>query len=181
MGRTLKEPGQSRALSLPTRRPPITRRRESPQALRVCYQQASRRVHRGQTPSDIFATASALCSSIPDAQDLPVECGTVPKHAIASRQQKGTGPLRARGSGLPSSDDRLRCGCPRIDRLKVPVDDPRRFSRSREGGAHFGLTPREHSSDELIYQGRISKRRDPKHRRFFSLAELNTAVRARLD
>jgi transposase len=45
--------------------------------------------------------------------------------------------------------------------FKVPVDDPRRFSRSREGGAHFGLTPREHSSDELIYQGRISKRRDP--------------------
>jgi transposase len=37
----------------------------------------------------------------------------------------------------------------------------RRFSRSRGGGAHFGLTPREHSSDELIYQGRISKRRDP--------------------
>ena len=164
MGRTLKEPGQSRALLLPTRRPPITRRRESPQALRVCYQQASRRVHRGQTPSDIFGTVSAICSSILDAQDLPVECGTVPKHAIASRQQKGTGPLRARGSGLPSSDDRLRCGCPRIDRLKVPVDDPRRFSRSREGGAHFGLTLREHSLDELIYPRRISKRRDPEVR-----------------
>jgi hypothetical protein len=91
MGRTLKEPGQSRALSLPTRRPPITRRRESPQALRACYQQASGRVHRGQTPSDIFATASALCSSIPDAQDLPVECGTVPKHGIASRRQRVQG------------------------------------------------------------------------------------------
>jgi len=84
MGRTLREPGQSRALSLPTRRPPITRRRESPQALRVCYQQASRRVHRGQTPSDIFGTVSAICSSIPDAQDLPVECGTVPKHESAA-------------------------------------------------------------------------------------------------
>jgi hypothetical protein len=104
MGRTLKEPGQSRALSLPTRRPPITRRRESPQALRACYRQASRRVHRGQTPSDIsadeaepnnpelwFGTVSVICSSISDAQDLPVECGTVPKHGIASRQQRVQG------------------------------------------------------------------------------------------
>ena len=40
--------------------------------------------------------------------------------------------------------------------LKVAVDDPRRFSRSRNVGALFGLTPREHSSGEMSYQGRIS-------------------------
>jgi hypothetical protein len=100
MGRTQKGPGQSRALSLPTRPPPIIRRRESPQALRACYQQASRRVHRGQTPSGIFGTVSAICSSIPDAQDLPVECGTVPKHGIDESAAEGAGPLRARGSGF---------------------------------------------------------------------------------
>ena len=102
-----------------------------------------------------------ICSSISEAQDLPVECGTVPKHGIASRRQRVQGRCVRVDPVLPSSDDRLRCGCPRIDRLKVPVDDPRRFSRSREGGAHFGLTPRKHSLDELIYQRRISKRRDP--------------------
>lgn len=43
--------------------------------------------------------------------------------------------------------------------FKVAVDDPRRFSRSRsrDVGAHFGLKPREHSSGELSYHGRISK------------------------
>jgi transposase len=41
--------------------------------------------------------------------------------------------------------------------FKVAVDDPRRFSRSRDVGAHFGLTPREHSSGELNYGGRISQ------------------------
>ena len=161
MGRRLKEPGQSRALSLPTRRPPITRRRESPQALRVCYQQASRRVHRGQTPQRHFRHRVGALLLDPGCAGSAgrVRHGAEVRHCESAAE--GAGPLRARGSGLPSSDDRLRRGCPRIDRLKVPVDDPRRFSRSREGGAHFGLTPREHSSDELIYQGRISKRRDP--------------------
>ncbi len=32
--------------------------------------------------------------------------------------------------------------------FKVAVDDPRRFSRSGDVGAHFGLTPREYSSGE---------------------------------
>lgn len=41
--------------------------------------------------------------------------------------------------------------------FKVAVDDPRRFSRSRDVGAHFGLTPRECSSGEVSYRGRISK------------------------
>ena len=43
--------------------------------------------------------------------------------------------------------------------FKVAVDDPRRFSRSRDVGAHFGLTPREYSSGEISYRGRISKGR----------------------
>ena len=41
--------------------------------------------------------------------------------------------------------------------FKVAVDDPQRFSRSRNVGAHFDLTPREHRSGEVSYHGRISK------------------------
>jgi transposase len=54
--------------------------------------------------------------------------------------------------------------------FKVAVDDPRRFSRSRNVGAHFGLTPREHSSGELHYQGRISKMGDREVRRLLYVA-----------
>jgi transposase len=41
--------------------------------------------------------------------------------------------------------------------FKVAVDDPQRFSRSRDVGANFGSTPREYSSGEMSYHGRISK------------------------
>jgi len=54
--------------------------------------------------------------------------------------------------------------------FKVAVDDPGRFSRSRNVGAHFGLTPREHSSGELRYQGRISKMGDHEVRRLLYVA-----------
>ena len=54
--------------------------------------------------------------------------------------------------------------------FKTAVDDPRRFSRSRDVGAHFGLTPREHSSGELSYQGRISKMGDREVRRLLYIA-----------
>lgn len=54
--------------------------------------------------------------------------------------------------------------------FKVGVDDPRRFSRSRDVGAHFGLTPREYSSGEVSYRGRISKMGDREVRRLLYLA-----------
>jgi transposase len=37
------------------------------------------------------------------------------------------------------------------------VDDPGRFERSKELGAHFGLVPRKYQSGEVDYSGRISK------------------------
>jgi hypothetical protein len=77
MGRTRERARPKPGSLAATRRPPITRRRESSQALRACYQQASRRAHRGQAPSDIsadeaepnnpelwFGTMLAICSSI---------------------------------------------------------------------------------------------------------------------
>jgi transposase len=107
-----------------------------------------------------FGTVSVICSSISDAQDLPVECGTVPKHGIASLRQ------RVQGRRCVRVDPVCRLlmtvsGASALASIALrSPSTPRRFSRSRGGGAHFGLTPR-HSSDELIYQGRISKRRDP--------------------
>ena len=37
------------------------------------------------------------------------------------------------------------------------VDAPERFRRSRDVGAHFGLTPRRYSSGQIDYDGRISR------------------------
>lgn len=44
--------------------------------------------------------------------------------------------------------------------FRAAIDDPARFRRSRDVGAHFGLTPRRYSSGELDLPGRISKMGD---------------------
>jgi transposase len=44
--------------------------------------------------------------------------------------------------------------------FRAAVDDPNRFRRSRNIGAHFGLTPRRYSSGEIDISGRISKMGD---------------------
>ena len=41
--------------------------------------------------------------------------------------------------------------------FRATVDVPARFTRSRDVGAHFGLTPRKHQSGEVDRSGRISK------------------------
>ena len=41
--------------------------------------------------------------------------------------------------------------------FKAGVDAPERFNRSRNVGAHFGLTPRRYASGEMDRMGRISK------------------------
>lgn len=41
--------------------------------------------------------------------------------------------------------------------FKTGVDHPERFTRSRNVGAHFGLTPRAYASGEVDYNGHISK------------------------
>src|SRR6476619_2657946 len=40
---------------------------------------------------------------------------------------------------------------------RTGVDIPERFTRSRNVGAHFGLTPRRYSSGQIDYDGRISR------------------------
>nr|WP_295468880.1 transposase [Mesorhizobium sp.] len=44
--------------------------------------------------------------------------------------------------------------------FRASVDDPARFRRSRNVGAHFGLTPRRYSSGEIDLSGRIRKMGD---------------------
>lgn len=43
---------------------------------------------------------------------------------------------------------------------RTGVDAPERFKRSRDVGAHFGLTPRRYSSGQTEYDGRISRSGD---------------------
>jgi transposase len=40
---------------------------------------------------------------------------------------------------------------------KTAIDDPSRFKRSKDVGAHFGLTPRKYQSGETDWTGRVSK------------------------
>jgi transposase len=44
---------------------------------------------------------------------------------------------------------------------KAAIDDPRRFAKSANVGAHLGLTPRKYASGEIDYSGRITKCGDP--------------------
>src|SRR5262245_30676568 len=44
--------------------------------------------------------------------------------------------------------------------FKATIDEPTRFKRSRSVGAYVGLTTRRHSSGEIDWTGRISKRGD---------------------
>lgn len=44
--------------------------------------------------------------------------------------------------------------------LKTAIDDPARFQRSSDVGAHPGLTPRQHQSGEIDVRGRINRSGD---------------------
>ena len=54
--------------------------------------------------------------------------------------------------------------------FRAAVDDPHRFSRSRNVGAHFGMTPRTYQSGATERRGRISRRGDPSVRSSLYLA-----------
>ena len=45
------------------------------------------------------------------------------------------------------------------------IDDPARFSRSRDVGVHFGLTPRRYQSGDMDWSGSISRAGDAAVRR----------------
>lgn len=82
--------------------------------------------------------------------------------------------LRAEGERLDKLVERLAKEDPICRRLmtvpgvgpvtayayRAAVDDPHRFTSSRNVAAHFGLTPRTFQSGEASYTGRISKRGD---------------------
>jgi transposase len=64
------------------------------------------------------------------------------------------------------------------------IDDPARFQRSRDVGAHLGLTPRKYASGEIERNGSISKCGDPLLRTTLyqaSLAPLREIFRAPLN
>jgi transposase len=57
--------------------------------------------------------------------------------------------------------------------FRAAVDDPARFTRSRDVAAHFGLTPRAEISGKMRRQGGISRRGDPEVRRALFLAAIS--------
>jgi transposase len=64
--------------------------------------------------------------------------------------------------------------------FKVGVDDPRRFTRSRTVGAHFGLTPGRHQSGTSIdFEGRITKQGDVAVREALCEAAASLLLRVR--
>jgi transposase len=63
--------------------------------------------------------------------------------------------------------------------FKACVDDPARFRRSRTVGAHFGLTPRQYSSGEVDFSGRISRMGDRGMRRLLYVAANAMMTRGR--
>ena len=59
------------------------------------------------------------------------------------------------------------------------VDDPSRFAKSRDVGAHFGLTPRLYQSGEICRSGRISKCGDAMVRSLLFEAALSLMTRTK--
>lgn len=57
------------------------------------------------------------------------------------------------------------------------IDAPERFARSRDVGAHFGLTPRKYASGEIDRNGRISKSGDHMVRQALFQAALSLITR----
>lgn len=62
--------------------------------------------------------------------------------------------------------------------FKAAVDDPARFTSSRNVAAHFGLTPRRFQSGEIDNLGRISKAGDPAVRGYLYSAANSMLTRA---
>jgi transposase len=60
----------------------------------------------------------------------------------------------------------------------VTIDDPDRFQRSRDVGAHLGLTPRKYASGEVDRNGRISKVGDAPMRAVLYQASLALLTRS---
>jgi transposase len=58
------------------------------------------------------------------------------------------------------------------------IDDPDRFHRSRDVGAHLGLTPRKYASGEVDRNGRISKTGDAPMRAVLYQASLALLTRS---
>jgi transposase len=58
---------------------------------------------------------------------------------------------------VPATDDCSRCRPLTALAFRATIDQPGRFRKSRDVGAHPGLTPRRYQSGETDIQGRISR------------------------
>jgi transposase len=82
-------------------------------------------------------------------------------HAVLLREFK-VFEKRARSMARCDAKARLLMSTPAVGPIVAltyvsAIDDPARFTSSKQVGAHFGLTPKRHQSGETDYTGRISK------------------------
>jgi len=82
-------------------------------------------------------------------------------HAVLLREFKGF-EKRLRLTARSDGRARLLMSVPSVGTIVAliyasAIDDPARFTSSKQAGAHFGLTPKKYQSGEIDYSGRISK------------------------
>ena len=82
-------------------------------------------------------------------------------HAVLLREFKGF-EKRVRAAARSDPRARLLMSTPSVGAIVAltyasAIDDPARFTSSKQVGAHFGLTPKKYQSGETDYSGRISK------------------------
>ena len=82
-------------------------------------------------------------------------------HAVLLREFKGF-EKRVRLTARSDPRARLLMSVPSVGAIVAltyasAIDDPARFTSSKQVGAHFGMTPKKYQSGETDYSGRISK------------------------
>jgi len=111
------------------------------------------------TPNRFAARISELVEGHPTLQVIATSLLAV--HAVLLREFKG---FEKRVRIMARSDERARLlmSAPGVGALvaltyAAAIDDPGRFTSSKQAGAHFGMTPKKHQSGETDITGRISK------------------------
>jgi len=111
------------------------------------------------TPNRFAARISELVKGHPTLQVIATSLLAV--HAVLLREFKG---FEKRVRIMARSDERARLlmSAPGVGALvaltyAAAIDDPGRFTSSKQAGAHFGMTPKKHQSGETDITGRISK------------------------
>jgi len=111
------------------------------------------------TPKRFAGRIQELVSGHPSLQVIADALLAV--HAVLRREFAGF-EQRVRMLARADAQAKLLMSTPAVGPIvaltyAAAIDDPARFTSSKQAGAHFGLTPRKYQSGETDYSGRISK------------------------